>query len=49
MLDRKAPGASPKLGADYQAALVQLLEDCPDLDKHGVVRWRLQDLVSWSK
>ncbi|MEM7621481.1 MAG: helix-turn-helix domain-containing protein, partial [Pseudomonadota bacterium] len=44
--DRKAPGASPKLGTDHQAALVQLLEDGPDLDKHGVVRWHLQDLVA---
>ena len=41
----KAPGARPRLNADQRAALRALVEDGPTPAAHGVVRWRLVDLV----
>jgi transposase len=47
LLDRKAPGAASKLGAEQRRALLAVLESGPIPAVHGVVRWRLVDLVQW--
>ena len=47
LADRKAPGATPKLGAAQRRALVDVVEAGPTPAVHGVVRWRLVDLVQW--
>lgn len=45
--DGKSPGAPPKLTAARKAALARAIEDGPTPYLHGVVRWRLSDLVAW--
>ena len=47
LIDRKAPGNPPKLDAAQRQALAPIIERGPDLDRHGVVRWRLKDLAAW--
>lgn len=47
LLDRKAPGQPPRLEAEHRAALVRMIEAGPIPAVHGVVRWRLVDLVQW--
>ena len=47
LVDRKAPGAVPKLTVDHRAALARIVEDGPIPAVHGVVRWRIKDLVAW--
>ena len=47
LIDRKAPGAEPKLASPQIQALVDILEQGPVPAIHGVVRWRLIDLVAW--
>lgn len=47
LIDRKAPGATPKLDASQRAALARIVEDGPIPAVHGVVRWRLKDLAQW--
>ena len=47
LIDRKPPGASPKLTAGQRRALCELVERGPIPAIHGVVRWRLKDLVQW--
>lgn len=47
LVDRKAPGARPKLDVHHREALAQLIEAGPIPAIHGVVRWRLSDLVGW--
>jgi len=47
LIDRKARGAKPKLTAEQLSAVVQLIEEGPIPAIHGVVRWRLVDLVGW--
>ena len=47
LVDRKAPGQTPKLDAALRAALARLVEDGPIPAVHGVVRWRLRDLAQW--
>lgn len=47
LIDRKAPGARSKLSAEQLSAVVRLVEDGPIPAIHGVVRWRLIDLVGW--
>ncbi len=47
LIDRKAPGKAPKLNAAQRRALVQAVESGPIPAVHGVVRWRLVDLVQW--
>ena len=44
LLDRKSPGATPRLSADEKAALAEIVERGPDVETHGVVRWRRIDL-----
>ena len=47
LVDGKAPGNVCKLGAHHRAALLALVESSPIPAVHGVVRWRLKDLVQW--
>ena len=47
LIDRKASGRTPLLTAEQRAALAQALEAGPKPESHGVVRWRLIDLVQW--
>jgi transposase len=45
LIDRKAPGARPRLNAEQREALQALVEQGPTPAAHGVVRWRLVDLA----
>jgi len=47
LIDRKPPGASPKLTQAQRRALCAIVESGPIPAIHGVVRWRLKDLVQW--
>lgn len=47
LIDRKAPGATPKLNDQHRAALSRIVERGPIPAVDGVVRWRLIDLVGW--
>jgi putative transposase len=47
LIDSKAPGNACKLQAGHRDALVALVESGPIPAVHGVVRWRLKDLVQW--
>ena len=47
LLDGKAPGARSKLNDAQRRALVEAVERGPFPAIHGVVRWRLIDLVQW--
>lgn len=47
LVDRKAPGKPPLLTPEQRAALAQAVEAGPKPELHGVVRWRLVDLVQW--
>ena len=47
LIDLKAPGPSPKLNDGQRQALKEIVEQGPIPAIHGVVRWRLIDLVQW--
>ena len=47
LIDRRPPGASPKLNEAQRRALCEIVESGPIPAVHGVVRWRLKDLVQW--
>ena len=47
LIDGKAPGKRPKLTDEQREALVAIVESGPIPEIHGVVRWRLIDLVQW--
>jgi putative transposase len=47
LVDGKAPGNSCKLNAHQREALAALVESGPIPAVHGVVRWRVKDLVMW--
>jgi transposase len=47
LIDGKAPGNAAKLNGEQRAALAQTIERGPIPAVHGVVRWRLIDLVQW--
>ena len=47
LIDRKPPGRPAKLTDTHRATLAGLLESGPIPAIHGVVRWRLIDLVQW--
>ena len=47
LIDRKAPGQPSKLKASHRAALAAVIESGPIPAVHGVVRWRLVDLIAW--
>ena len=44
LIDRKPPGVKRRLTAEQEAELAQLIEDGPQVDRDGVVRWRCIDL-----
>jgi transposase len=43
--NRTAPGAKPKLSAEQEYEVAELVRKGPDLAEHGVVRWRRIDLA----
>ena len=47
LLDGKAPGKRSVLNDAQRRALVEIVESGPIPAIHGVVRWRLIDLVQW--
>lgn len=47
LLDSKAPGPRSRLNDAQRRALVEVVERGPIPAIHGVVRWRLIDLVQW--
>ena len=47
LLDGKAPGKRSRLNEAQRRALVETVERGPIPAIHGVVRWRLIDLVRW--
>ena len=47
LVDYKGAGPQPILTDVHRAALAQALEDGPIPAIHGVVRWRVIDLVQW--
>ena len=47
LIDRKPPGQPSRLSDAYRAALAGILESGPIPAVHGVVRWRLVDLIQW--
>lgn len=47
LVTHRAPGQRPRLTARHRDALVRMVEAGPDPAVHGVVRWRLKDLVAW--
>ena len=47
LVDRKAPGPSPRLNEAQRQALAAAVESGPVPAVHGVVRWRLTDLAQW--
>jgi transposase len=47
LLDGKAPGPRPVLGAEHKRALAEIIEQGPIPASHGVVRWRIVDLIQW--
>jgi transposase len=47
LVNGKAPGGRPLLGEVERAALRQVVEAGPIPAIHGVVRWRIADLMQW--
>ena len=47
LIDRKPPGLPSRLNDTHRAALVAIIEQGPIPAIHGVVRWRLVDLIQW--
>lgn len=47
MIDRQAPGPSPKLNCAVRIAKKQIFEAGPMPAAHGLVRWPLCDLAKW--
>lgn len=47
LLDGKSTGTPPRLTASQRATLARMVEEGPVPYLHGVVRWRLSDLVAW--
>ena len=47
LVDRKAPGQTPKLNDAHRAALMKMIEEGPTPAIHGVVRWQIVDLCQW--
>jgi transposase len=45
--DRKAPGPTPLLADAHRQALAAQIDQGPIPAIHGMVRWRLSDLVPW--
>ena len=47
LIDRKPPGQPSRLTDAHRAALVARVDAGPIPAVHGVVRWRLVDLIAW--
>jgi transposase len=47
LIDRKPPGQPSRLTQEHRAALTAIIESGPIPAVHGVVRWRLVDLIQW--
>ena len=47
LIDRKPPGQPSKLDDRHRAALAARIDEGPIPSVHGVVRWRLVDLIAW--
>ncbi len=47
LVNRKPPGQPSKLTDTHRAALQAIVEQGPIPAIHGVVRWRLVDLIAW--
>lgn len=47
LVDRKPPGQPPLLTMAHKTALAETIERGPIPAAHGVVRWRLIDLMQW--
>src|SRR3954463_4252260 len=47
LINRKPPGQPSKLTDTHRAALQAIVEQGPIPAIHGVVRWRLIDLIAW--
>jgi transposase len=47
LIDRKPPGQPSRLTDVHRAALMVRLDEGPIPSVHGVVRWRLVDLIEW--
>jgi transposase len=47
LIDRKPPGQPSKLDDKHRAALAARIDAGPIPCVHGVVRWRLVDLIAW--
>jgi transposase len=47
LIDRKPPGQPSRLTEAHRVALAALIESGPIPAVHGVVRWRLVDLIQW--
>jgi transposase len=44
LANRRAPGPAPRLSAEQEGLVDRWVEDGPDLEHDGVVRWRCRDL-----
>ncbi len=44
LVNRRAPGPAPRLSAEREAMVARWVEDGPELERDGVVRWRCRDL-----
>ena len=47
LIDRKPPGQPSRLTDAHRSALMVRIDDGPIPSVHGVVRWRLVDLIEW--
>ena len=47
LLTGRAPGAPPRLNGQQREALQAIVDQGPIPAIHGVVRWRLVDLIQW--
>lgn len=45
LLDRPQPGPTPRLTAEQETAVAELVRVGPELSEHGVIRWRRKDLA----
>ena len=47
LIDRKPPGPPSRLTDAHRTALMARIDEGPIPSVHGVVRWRLVDLIQW--
>lgn len=44
LANRRAPGPAPRLSSEQEATVASWVEEGPELEQDGVVRWRCRDL-----